>query len=39
MVMREFKENDLTKEVMNQAPEPEPEPDPDQDPEPEGPDD
>jgi len=39
--MREFKEESLTIEVMDLAPEPEPEPDPDQnpDPDPEDPED
>lgn len=32
--MREFKEEELFEEIMNQAPEPEPEPDPDPDPNP-----
>jgi len=34
MVMREFKEEELSEEIMNQTPEPEPEPDPDPDPNP-----
>lgn len=32
--MREFKEEELSEEIMNLAPEPEPEPDPDPDPNP-----